>query len=145
MSPPTERILSLQVMEHIGEPLDQAAARKLMATHAGYWVLLGFGGWSVQETKSGEIVGLTGLKSSQGSLDLEVGWIFKPKTWGRGYATEAGAVALSYAFDTVGAKRVFARMASANYSSISVARKLGMHLDSDLSNSSISVYVAVGK
>jgi RimJ/RimL family protein N-acetyltransferase len=49
---------------------------------------------------------------------------------------------LTYAFDTIGAKRVMARIAPANASSISVACKLGMCIAPELSNEKSSTYLA---
>ena len=133
------------VMEHIGPPLDRVEAWKLMARHAGHWILRGYGGWLVQVQETDEIIGVTGIMYPEGNIEMEVGWIIKPESWGKGYATEAAGAALAYAFDTVGAKRVMARIAAANVGSISVARKLGMVLDTELSDKTVSIYFTLPK
>ena len=130
------------VMAHIGAPLDRAETWKLMARHAGHWVLRGYGGWTVQLRTTGSIVGLTGLQYPEGHTELEIGWVLKPESWGQGYAPEAAGAALAYAFDTVGAKRVVARIAPKNAGSIAVARKLGMRIAPDLSNETSSAYLS---
>ena len=131
------------VMEHIAQPLDRAETWKLMERQAGHWILRGYGGWSVQLKETGEIIGLTGIQYPEGNPELEIGWVFQPENWGKGYATEAAGKALAYAFDTVSAKRVMARIAPANAGSISVARKLGMRLDATLSTETSSVYLSL--
>ncbi len=131
------------VMEHIAQPLDRAGTWKLMERQAGHWILRGYGGWSVQLKETGEIIGLTGIQYPEGNPELEIGWVFQPESWGKGYATEAAATALAYAFDTVGAKRVMACIAPANAGSISVALKLGMRLDATLSTETSSVYLSL--
>ena len=57
---------------------------------------------------------------------LEVGWVFAPEHRGHGYAAEAAAALLAFAFDEVGAHRVVARMAPANRASGRVAERIGM-------------------
>jgi len=130
------------VMAHIGAPLDRAEIWKLMARHAGHWVLRGYGGWTVQLRSTGGIVGLTGLQYPEGNTELEIGWMFKPESWGQGYAPEAAGAALTYAFDTVGAKRVVARIAPANAGSIAVAHKLGMRMAPELSTEQSRAYLS---
>ncbi len=128
------------VMEHIGSTLDRVEAWKVMARHAGQWVLSGFGSWLVQEKDSGDVIGVIALMYPEGNIELEIGWIISPTRWGKGYATEAARAAMAFAFETVGAKRVMARVNPANPASISVAQKLGMTLDPVHSTEEWSAY-----
>ena len=57
---------------------------------------------------------------------LELGWVFAREHRGQGYATEAAAALLAFAFDEVGAHRVIARMDPANIASGRVAERIGM-------------------
>lgn len=57
---------------------------------------------------------------------LELGWVFAPEHRGHGYATEAAAALLAFAFGEVGAHRVVARMDPANTASARVADRIGM-------------------
>ena len=57
---------------------------------------------------------------------LELGWVLAPEHRGVGYATEAAAALLRFAFDEVGAHRVVARMDPANDASARVAGRLGL-------------------
>ena len=132
-----------QVMEHIAAPLDRSAAGKLLAAHAGHWVLHGFGGWCVEEKESGDIIGLAGLKRPEGSPCVEIGWILRPTTWGKGYATEAASAALAFATGSVGARQVAAHIARDNAGSVSVARRLGMQLSTESADASTLVYLHV--
>jgi RimJ/RimL family protein N-acetyltransferase len=53
------------------------------------------------------------------------GWHFHPDYWGHGYATEAAAAVLSYAFAS-GLEKVVAVTAPANEASQSVCLRIGM-------------------
>lgn len=61
----------------------------------------------------------------QPSGDTEIGWHFHPDHWGHGYATEAAAAVLAYAFDG-GLERVIAVTAPANTASQRVCLRIGM-------------------
>ncbi|MDR3412856.1 MAG: GNAT family N-acetyltransferase [Formivibrio sp.] len=130
-----------EVMRHIAEPIDRAAAWKILAAHAGHWVLYGFGGWCVEEKQSGTIIGIVGLRQPAGSSIVEIGWIISPKARGRGYATEAAIAALSYATETVGAPEVAAHIGRGNEGSVSVARKLGMKLSTESKDAKTLVFL----
>ncbi len=96
---------------------------------AGHWELLGFGQWALVERDSGELVGRTGLMRPPDWPDLEVGWLVGRDRRGRGYATEAGAAALRWAFEQLGADHVISLIADDNPSSRRVAEKLGERPD----------------
>ena len=57
--------------------------------------------------------------------DLQVGYEFAPEHWGRGYATEAAARVLEYAFMELEMDRVAAIARPANGASLRVLEKLG--------------------
>jgi RimJ/RimL family protein N-acetyltransferase len=132
-----------EVMRHIADPTDRMAAWKILATHAGHWVLYGFGAWCVEEKQSGSIIGIAGLRQPEGSPCIEIGWIISPKTWGKGYATEAAAAALAFATGTVRASRVAAHIGRDNVGSVSVARKLGMRLSTESAQAETLVFLHV--
>ncbi len=59
---------------------------------------------------------------------MKVGYTIAPGFQRRGYATEAVAALVAYAFDTLGADVVRAYASAENIPSIRVAEKAGMHL-----------------
>lgn len=122
-----------EVMLHLGGMLDRAQIWERLTDTLGHWVLRGFGMWSVQEKASGDIVGRAGLRYPDGGPGIEAGWVFNRQSWGKGYATEAGAAAIAYAFDQLHRDRINAVIARTNTGSQVVARKLGMEIDPDLS------------
>ena len=88
--------------------------------------------WGVACLKStGEPVGVTGL----GHVDyetpftpcVEIGWLYDPKVWGQGFATEAGEALLRQGFEEVGLSEIVAFAVHNNHPSIAVMKRLGMH------------------
>jgi RimJ/RimL family protein N-acetyltransferase len=90
------------------------------------------GGWvqlSVEEREGGRLVGDVGLSPAEGEQGvIKVGYTVSPPFQGRGYATEAVAALVGYAFDRLGADVVRAYASANNLPSIRVAEKVGMRL-----------------
>jgi [ribosomal protein S5]-alanine N-acetyltransferase len=108
-----------------GEPLDRMNAWRSMAMLIGHWSLRGFGMWAVERKDTGEFVGRVGLHRPEGWPDLELGWMLRAEHRRHGYATEAGRVALDYAFRTLDAQRIVSLIRIDNSASERVARRLG--------------------
>lgn len=60
------------------------------------------------------------------SGDIEIGWHLHPDAWGHGYAAEAAAAVLAYAFDEGGLPQVIAVTHPDNLASQRVALRIGM-------------------
>jgi len=101
-----------------------------MAQWRGQWELRGSGQFAVEERSTGSFVGRAGLNRPERDdwPGLEVGWALHPGWWGRGYATEAGAASLAYAFDVMGVPEAFSVILPENVASQAVARRLGLSL-----------------
>ncbi|MCJ0824641.1 GNAT family N-acetyltransferase [Luteimonas sp. 50] len=91
-----------QAARYIGGQLSRAAAWRRFLQMPGAWSLQGFGMFSVVDKASGRWLGQIGPWKPEGWPGNEVGWSFHPDAWGRGYATEAGAAAIGWAFDNLG-------------------------------------------
>lgn len=85
-----------------------------------------FGYWVVEERDSGAFVGWLALKRLDKTNDIEVGYRFLEKFWGKGYATEGSQELLKYAFQTLNLSRVVAIALEENRASTRVMEKLGM-------------------
>ncbi len=101
-----------------------------MAQWRGQWELRATGQFAVEERASGRFVGRAGLHRPEQDdwPGVEVGWALHPGAWGRGYATEAGAASLAYAFDVMGLDEVFSVILPDNVRSQAVAARLGLTL-----------------
>jgi len=116
-----------QVTRYLGDgsTLDREQTWRTIAAAAGHWQLRGYGQWVLELKSTGEVIGRSGLYNPEGWPGLEVGWVISPDHQGHGYATEAGAASLRYAFDTLNADHVISLIYQDNLPSIAVARKLG--------------------
>lgn len=82
--------------------------------------------WPLFNIEDGDFVGCCGLKQYGNSDEiLELGIHLRPKYWGKGLAVEAGREAITYAFDNLKIKTLFAGHHPENKSSRGVLVKLG--------------------
>ena len=110
---------------HIGGPLLRHVAWRRFLQMPGAWVLQGFAMFSVVEKSSGRWMGQAGPWCPDGWPGTEVGYSFHMDARGKGYATEACAAAMDYAFDTLGWDEVIHSISPENTASQTVAQRLG--------------------
>lgn len=94
--------------------------------HIGHWLLRGYGQWALERREDGAPLGRAGLWNPPGWPGLEVGWKLARNAWGQGYATEAGAATIEWAWATLDAPRLISIIQPDNARSIRVAERLGM-------------------
>ena len=87
----------------------------------------GFGLWAAQ-LRGGETIGMAGLtlQPCEGEEVFEIGYQLRPAYRGQGYAREAAAACLRFAFEQLGAPRVHCIVKRDNLPSRRVAESLGM-------------------
>lgn len=90
----------------------------------------GIARWAVVDKQSGECLGWAGLKyfpePYNGHQDFyELGYRFKQKHWGKGYATEAGKAIVDYGFTHLDTDCLYAMTDVDNTASQHVLGKLG--------------------
>ncbi|MDF3981822.1 GNAT family N-acetyltransferase [Luteibacter sp. PPL201] len=113
-----------------GQPLDRMNAWRSMAMLLGHWALRGCGMWAIELRDTGQFIGRAGLMKPEGWPDLELGWMLKPEHRHHGYATEAGAAILDFAWNRMHAQRVISLVRIGNEASDHVAERLGgEHID----------------
>ncbi|HEX3359372.1 MAG TPA: GNAT family protein [Solirubrobacterales bacterium] len=97
------------------------------------WVVL-----AVERQEDGLLLGdVTIFLRSVEHRQAEVGWVFHPDAGGQGYATEASRAIIDFAFDDLGAHRVFARTDLRNDPSSALCRRLGMRQEAHFRESEI--------
>jgi RimJ/RimL family protein N-acetyltransferase len=117
-----------ETARHIGGQQVPAQVWRSMMAFAGAWALEGSSMFSVIERETGAWIGRIGPWAPEGWPGTEVGWGLSRQTWGRGYATEAAAAAIDWAFDHLGWTEVIHTIDAANTGSQNVARRLGSTL-----------------
>jgi RimJ/RimL family protein N-acetyltransferase len=122
----------MQFISKDGRPLTRFQAWQGFSATVGHWQLRGFGMFAVIERASGELVGRIGPWHPEGWPGLEVGWSLRSKYWGRGYATEAAAASMNFAFDELRQDKVISLIDEANVRSIAVAMRLGETVECDI-------------
>jgi len=110
-------------------PADRDTAWRVFSSHAGLWLLDGAGWWAVEERQSGRLVGNVGAFFREQSAVMELGWNTYSAFRGQGFANEAAAAALEYAFEMRHERKVRALIAPDNGSSIRVAQRLGLRYE----------------
>ena len=85
----------------------------------------GFGLCLVVLKETGESIGMCGLIKRDQLDDVDLGYAYLPRFWGKGYAVEAAKATLEYGWQTVGLKRIVAITDPANTPSNRVLEKLG--------------------
>ena len=112
----------------IGGVQPRSVVWRAMSAMAGSWALQGFAMFSVVEKATGRWIGRVGPWRPEGWPGTEVGWGLLREFWGRGYATEAAAASIDWAFDHLGWTEVIHCIAPDNTPSQEVARRLGARL-----------------
>jgi RimJ/RimL family protein N-acetyltransferase len=108
--------------------LDDACAYILNGPAASY-ARNGFGLWLVALKETNERIGMCGLIRRENLEDVDIGYAFLPRFWGKGYAVEAARAAKDYAKDVVGLNRLVAIVDPTNEGSIRVLEKLGLRYE----------------
>lgn len=85
----------------------------------------GFCRWAVVEKKNGEIIGSCGFAFPHQTEEVELGYLFSRKFWGKGFATEAAGACLRYGFEKLKFTEVIALTDEENVASRRVLEKIG--------------------
>jgi len=90
---------------------------------------LGFGLYLVELKEEGSPIGICGLIKRDSLEDVDIGFAFLPKHWGRGYAYEAASAVMAYGGKALGLKRIVAITSADNDSSVRLLEKLGLRFE----------------
>jgi RimJ/RimL family protein N-acetyltransferase len=85
-----------------------------------------YGVWAVELKDSGEFMGWVSLKPLPGTEEIEVGYRFRKKFWGKGFATEAATAMMSYGFNELKMSKIVAITDPENRASKNVLQKVGL-------------------
>jgi RimJ/RimL family protein N-acetyltransferase len=123
-----------ETMRYIGEtgrpsPSPDATRRTLrsLVRHEEWH---GFSLWAVDERVSGEMIGIVGLAYVEDvGPDVELAYLLRRDSWGRGFASEAAGAALRIGLEELELRPVIGLAYEENVASIRVMEKIGMRRD----------------
>lgn len=108
--------------------LDRAATAAMLERMVAGWVDHGLGDWIVEETLTGQVLGISGTHRMAGRPLRNLRYRLAPETWGSGLGTEVGAAALEVAHAVDPQTPITARVLGSNPVSMRVLVKLGLAL-----------------
>jgi len=90
-----------------------------------FWLVRGYGTWSVFERATGEFLGIAGLMERPDGRGVALRFALWPECRGKGYAREAAAAALEFGH-RAGLSRIIAVARESNLASRGVLADIGM-------------------
>lgn len=118
-----------------GRPQPDDAASADFEWASSEWARVDLGPWAVEERSTGKLVGYLGLplwREGTPEEAVEIGYGYARDAWGKGYATEAAAAAMRWAFEVRGLDSLVALTAPENRASQHVLAKLGFMRDGEV-------------
>lgn len=111
-----------------GEPRYAAVAWPKFVQGVGFWALLGYGYWTIED-HGGAFVGVGGFACHERGIPAledfpECGWVIAPEGWGNGYASEAVAAMCAWA-DAAAIGETRCLIDDDNVASVRVAARIG--------------------
>ena len=116
-----------ETMLHIGDRMPYESvenAREFLNWAIPYQLENGFCRWAVIEKQSGEIIGSCGFARRE-MEEVELGYLFARRFWGRGFATEAARACLTYGYEKIGLTGIVALTDLDHEKSQNVLKKIG--------------------
>ena len=90
---------------------------------------IGFGLYRVELNETREPIGICGLIKRETLEDIDLGFAFLPRFWGKGYALEAATAVLAYGASVLGLSRVVAILSQDNTRSCKLLKRLGFRFE----------------
>ena len=119
-----------EVMEFLtfGDPETMEKTNQAVARVREAWRSVGYSWWAIIDRLTETVVGAACAQNVARvpGAEIEIGWRLSTSATGKGYATEAGKAAASYAFDVIGVDHVIAVAHPKNTASHKVMQRVGM-------------------
>lgn len=106
----------------------------------------GYGRWAVCNQETDEFLGWCGLRKSQDSGQVDIGFRFYKKHWGKGYASAATKLCVNFGFNTLQLEQIVGNAYAENKASIRVLEKCGFIFQkNDLYDDKEAVFYTIHK
>jgi [ribosomal protein S5]-alanine N-acetyltransferase len=123
-----------EAMRFFPRTLDRQAMNEWIDRNQKRYEQYGYGLWAVILRGEQKLIGDCGLviQSIKGVEELEAGYHFNKKYWGRGFAAEAARACLDYAFGRLDRRRVISMIRPENTPSRRVAERNGLRIEKEI-------------
>ena len=117
-----------ETMKYYPSPFSREFVRDGIRRNLDHYQTYGYGLFAVELRSTGAFIGDCGLvwQDLDTGKELEVGYHFHRSHWGQGYATEAAAACIHYAFCNAGVDHVISLIRPENLPSRRVAERNGL-------------------
>ncbi|MQQ99534.1 GNAT family N-acetyltransferase [Glaciimonas soli] len=119
-----------KVMEYFPAPLSRAESDAMVARIRSLFDDFGYGLWALEIPGVTAFAGMVGLNQVRFDAPftpaVEVGWRLAHAYWGKGYASEAAQLSLTYGFETLQLPEIVSLTATSNHRSQAVMQRIGM-------------------
>ena len=128
VEPAYEMNLDAAVSQYTGDGgivSKEETQRRITEDVLGDYEKHGFGRFAVELKEEQRFIGFAGLKYLEDMKEVDLGYRFMKRYWGKGIATEAGKACVQYGFETLGLEKILAFVLPENIGSVRVLEKLG--------------------
>ncbi|MBS4172704.1 GNAT family N-acetyltransferase [Bacillus sp. FJAT-49736] len=119
-----------EAMKYYPSTKDEKETMNWIEWTIGNYEKHGVGLWIVEEKESGKFLGQCGIVPQEvdGMTEMEIGYLFARRVWGKGYATEAALGCKNYGFEQLQLSKLVSLPDVNNFPSRKVAERIGMTL-----------------
>jgi RimJ/RimL family protein N-acetyltransferase len=119
-----------RVMEFLGPPQSIDDVQAVLKRQRAHQAIVGYCFWAIELRTTRQLVGFCGLQPGPVGTPLqgltEIGWRLDYDHWGKGYAREAAAASIAWAFKKRDIQEIWAITVPANVRSWGLMERLGM-------------------
>jgi RimJ/RimL family protein N-acetyltransferase len=132
-----------EAMKYYPATKDEKQTMEWIDWTLGNYAKYGVGLWIVENKETGEFLGQCGIvpQGVDGVTEMEIGYLFARRVWGKGYATEAAIACKKYGFDQIKLKKIISLPDVHNIPSAKVAERIGMKIEKTIHKWGKDVFV----
>lgn len=113
--------------------------RRIIEDVIGDYKKIGFGRLAVELKEENKFIGFTGLKYLEDMNEVDLGFRFMKKYWGKGIATESARACIKLGFNTFELNKIVAMVLPENNRSIRVLEKLNFNYEKGIIEDNLTV------